>query len=44
MLRGWVAGRREISPYARHPSLVPLLATLAAVGGLAFARFRRRPS
>lgn len=41
LLRGWVPGRRELSPYARCPWLVPLLASLAAVGGLAFARFRR---
>ena len=42
VLRARVAGKQGLTPYARAPWLVPLLCTLAALGGLT-ALWLRRP-
>jgi apolipoprotein N-acyltransferase len=42
-LRGWVAGRSELTPFSRAPWLVPLLCSLLATAAVAFT-WRRRPA
>jgi apolipoprotein N-acyltransferase len=41
VIRGWVAGRSELSPFARCSWLVPFLASVAAAVGLALALAHR---
>lgn len=46
VIRARVLGRSDLTPYARHPSLVPALASIVSLGALValyFARKEKRP-